>query len=113
METVRKLGMDTDVLLNDLNEIQWDVNIFQDDGQIGTIQGINANLPLASAYIFSVIPPGPLPKQFWQDKQYSSTNQEQFCSIFKVSNLTVLGLTRDKHVILGFVPFSLIIKWSS
>ena len=32
------LGMDTDVLLNDLNEIQWDVNIFHEDGQIQTIQ---------------------------------------------------------------------------
>ena len=76
--------MDTDVLLNDLNEIQWDVNIFHEDGQIQTIQGLDVNLPQASAYIFSVVPPGPLPKQFWQDKQRLSTDQEQSCSIFKV-----------------------------
>ena len=82
------LGMDTDVLLNDLNEIQWDVNIFHEDGQIQTIQGIDANLPQASAYIFSVVPPGPLPKQFWQDKQYSSTDQQQFCSVFKVNTFS-------------------------
>ena len=88
MEYYITLGMDTDVLLNDLNEIQWDVNIFHEDGQIQTIQGIDANLPQASAYIFSVVPPGPLPKQFWQDKQCPSTNQEQFCSIFKVNTLT-------------------------
>ena len=78
--------MDTDGLLNDLNDIQWDVNIFHDDGQMQTMQGIDANLPQASAYIFSVIPPGPLPRQFFQDKQCHSTDQEQFCSVFKVAN---------------------------
>ena len=103
--------MDTDVLLNDLNEIQWDVNIFHEDGQIQTIQGIDANLPQASAYIFSVVPPGPLPKQFWQNKQYPSTNQEQFCSIFKVNTLTI-NTCSLRDIISGFVPFSLIAKWN-
>lgn len=83
--------MDTDVLLHDLNEIQWDVNIFNDDGQIQTIQGIDANLPQASAYIFSVVPPGPLPKQFWQGKQYSLNHNKQYCSIFKVTQLCLLN----------------------
>lgn len=72
------------MLLSDLGEVQWDMNIFHEDGQIQTMQGIDANLPQASAYIFSAIPPGPLPKQFWQDKQHPLTDQEKLCSIFKV-----------------------------
>lgn len=92
--------MDTDVLLNDLNDIQWDVNIFHEDGQIQTMQGINANLPQASAYIFSLVPPGPLPQQFLQDKQqYHSTNQEQSCSVFKVNNCILNHYTFTRHMI--------------
>ena len=34
------------------------MNIFHDDGHIQTMQGIDANLPQASAYIFSVITSG-------------------------------------------------------
>ena len=101
--------MDTDVLLNDLNEIQWDVNIFHEDGQIQTIQGLDVNLPQASAYVFSVIPPGPLPKQFWQDKQRVSTDQS--CSIFKVTHLSSLNACLNS-ISTGFVPFSLIAKWN-
>jgi len=104
--------MDTDGLLSDLNEFQWgEVDIFPDDGQMQTMQGIDANLPQCSAYIFSVVSPGPLPKEFWQDKQqHSSNNQEQLCSVFKVNNCTHQTTTFHKVLYQVLYHFHLSLK---
>ena len=86
--------MDTDGLLNDLNEVVWNEEvIFPDDSQMPAMQGLDVNLPQASAYIFSVVPPGPLPEEFWGHKhhhytQSAATDSDQSCSIFKVCNVS-------------------------
>jgi len=91
-------GMDTDGLINDLNKVVWNEDIiFPDDSQMPAMQGLDVNLPQASAYIFSVVPPGPLPEEFWGHKhhhcnQSTTADSNQSCSIFKVCKLYSQGL---------------------